>query len=390
MVSPSLCAFDPSGSVLVLADGDDLLVHGGLEGEPRWARKLPARIVAVGAGGGSVVTYDARGVLSWWSASGEVYASTTVGDEGIALATARDGQACAVVFPDRVVLVERGAASRTVRIAEATAAAFSFDGGRVAIGTASGRLEILTFAGEPIGTAVLEAGVRGLASSPRGTWYATSGDRVLRIGATGGDPHRVTRAGGFAPDCISVSDDGTLFAVRLDERTVIALGDPPGETVAQLVYPDRKATGIAFGAGRVLGVSLAGGDGNYVDIPNKELRRTDTFEHREHVRWLVQVGIHPEAAPPKPQASAPPPAAPPPRPLIASKPPVRQTPEPTPTPPSALRSWLIGGLSFLLLVVAVWWKVTSEERREKEERDRQTQEDIDRTVRDSVKKAMKK
>ena len=388
MVSPSLCAFDPSGSSLAVTDGDELLVYGGLEDEPRWARTLPSRIVGLGAGEGSVTTYEARGVLSWWSGSGEVYASTTVGDDGLALATARDGQACAVVFPDRVVLVERGAASRTVRIPEATAAAFSFDGGRVAVGTASGRLEILTFAGERLGGSMLEAGVRSLASSPRGSWYAASGDRIVRINATGGEPSRVTRATGLTPDCLCVSDDGTLFAVRLDDHTVIALSDPPTQNVVQLVYPSRTATGLAFGAGRVLGVALDGGDANYVDIPNKELRRTDTFSHREHVRWLVQVGIHPEAAPP-PGVVAP--STPPPR---ATEPSPLRTPTPSRDPAAisttnGRRSWLIGGLSLALLVVAVYWKVSADQRRVKEERDRQMQEEIEESVRESVTRSMK-
>ena len=109
MVSQNLVAFDSAALTLVLADGDDLHVHGGPEEKPRWVRTAPARLLAVGAGGGLVTTLDARGVLTWWTGSGEVYSSSTLDDAAFGLATAPDGQACAVLFPDRVVLVERGA-----------------------------------------------------------------------------------------------------------------------------------------------------------------------------------------------------------------------------------------------------------------------------------------
>lgn len=394
MASRNLLAFDPSALTLAIADDHDLLVHGGPEEVPLWVRKLPAPITGVGAGGGLITTLDERGVVSWWSTSGEVYSTVTVGDGGLSLATAPDGQACAVLFADRVVLTERGAASRTIRIAGATATAFSTDGGRVAIGTETGQVRILTFAGEPMGESQLEAAVRSVASSVRGAWYLTSADRVLRIGPTGGEAHRVTRAGGYEPDCISVSADGALFAVRLDDSTVVALGDPPGETVASVTYPERKVSGVAFGGGRILGVALAGGDGNYVDIPNKQLRRTETFEGRTHNRWLVQVGMKPEAAPPA-QQSAPPqarPSAPAPKPAAPahSPAPVTNAGEQSTPRQSGARSWALGILSLLLLVVAVYWKVSAEEREAKEERDRQMKEDIQKSVRDSVKKSMKK
>ncbi len=397
MVSRNLLAFDSSGPRLAIADGDDLLVHGGPDETPQWTRKLQARAVGVGAGGGVVVTLDDNGVLTWWSGSGEVLGTTPLGDAPLALAGAPDGQACVVVYADRIVLVERGAAARTLRIPEVTAAAFSTDGGRVAIGTAAGLVKVMTFAGEPIGESTLEAGVRGLAASPKGTWYATSAERVLRLDAQGTNVQRITRAGGFTPDLIAVSDDGLLFAVRLDDSLVMSLEDPPDETIAQIRYPERKATGVAFGRGHLFHIGLDGGDANYVDIAEKQLRRTDTFAGREHVRWLVGVTLNapkrtPAAAPSAP-AAAPAPKVPP----VAKGPEAWAAPSPQPVAAApaaptggAVKSWALGLLGLLILTVAVWWKVSAEERAEKEQRDRERDERIQQDVRDSVKKSMKK
>jgi hypothetical protein len=394
MVSRNLLAFDSSGPRLALADGDDLLVHGGPDETPQWTRKLQAKAVGIGAGGGVVVTLDDNGVLTWWSGSGEVLGTTPLGDAPLALAGAPDGQACAVIYADRIVLVERGAAARTLRIPEVTAAAFSADGGRVAIGTAAGLVKIMTFAGEPIGESTLETGVRGLAASPKGTWYATAGERVLRLDAQGTSVQRITRAEGFTPDCISVSDDGLLFAVRLNDNLVMCLEDPPDETIAQIRYPARTATGVAFGRGHLFHIGLDGGDANYVDIGEKQLRRTDTFAGREHVRWLVGVTINAPkraAAPPSAPAAAPAPKAAP----VAKGPDAWAAPPaaaaaPAPAKGGAVKSWALGLLGLLLLTVAVWWKVSAEERSEKEQRDRERNERIQEDVRDSVKKSMKK
>jgi hypothetical protein len=391
MAAQNLTAFDPSSLNLALADGDDLLIHGGTDEKPLWIRKLQAKAVGVGAGGGIVCTLDDNGLLTWWSGSGEVLGTSSLGDAPLALATAPDGQACAALFDDRIVLVERGAAARTVRLQDVTAAAFSADGGRVAIGTAHGQVKIMTFAGEPIGESKLEDGVRGLAASPKGHWYATSGDRVLRIDANGGEPQRVTRAAGLEPDLIAVSSDGLLFAVRLRDDLVMCLGDPPHKTVAQIDYPQRTTCGLGFGKGHVIVIGLEGGDGNYVNIPDEQLCRTETFEGRTHNRWLVGVNIDASAvpgAPPRRTSDAPPSSAPAPKPALAPQ------PAPAPAAPAkqggGARSVVLGLLSVVLLVAAVWWKVSSEEKAEKEERDRETKERIQQEVGESVRKSMKK
>src|SRR6202012_156020 len=115
-------------------------------------------------------------------------------------------------------------------------------------------------------------------------WVATSGDRVLRVPATGGEPEHITRARDMEVDCASASTDGGMLAFRLNDTTLMALTYPAREKAVQLIYGDRKVRRLAFGKGPRLGVGLVGGDGNIADIPRGGLFRTDTFPGRTHNR----------------------------------------------------------------------------------------------------------
>jgi hypothetical protein len=146
----------------------------------------------------------------------------------------------------------------------------------------------------------LEEPVTSLCFSPAGFWIATGGERVFRVAEDAASVEQITRAGGMTPDCVCASTDGSMFAARLSETVVIALALPSRDTAVQLVYMDRKIAGVAFGPERLLGVGLLAGDGNIVDITEKQLRRTDTFPGRTHNRWMVSTTIKPEVLPPAP------------------------------------------------------------------------------------------
>ncbi len=300
MPTSNLFAFDAAGRVLVVVDAREVLVHDGDDQAPRWKLDLPDDPVGLGVTGDAVLTLDAAGKLSWWDVThGAPLGSTDLGAAPRALAVAKNRAISAVILPDGVALVERGQAHRMLPLADATAAALTDDGARVAIASATGEMQILSVIGEPVGTSQLGAAVTSLCWSAAGFWVATSGDRVLRVAATGGDPEHITRARGNEVDCASASTDGGMFAFRLNDTTLMALTYPARETAVQLIYMDRKVSGVAFGNGPRLGVGLVGGDGNIADIPRGGLFRTDTFPGRTHNRWLVNMGIHPEVLPPE-------------------------------------------------------------------------------------------
>lgn len=372
----NLAACDPESGALVLCDDLELLVHGAGE-EPLWRATLEAPIVGVGAGGGHVVSLDASGRVAWWQAGGARAATHAVPDEPLGLAVSRDGERALVLLRDRVALVERAGALRFFPADGLRSASFSWDGRSFALGGGSA-VRVLSLDGALLGATPTEAPAASLAASPRGFFYATVGDRVLRVQPGGGEAARVTRAGGFALDCVAASDDGALFAVRLDAKTVIALGDPPGETVVQLVYVDKDATGVAFGPDRVLCVALSEGDANYADIPGKQLRRSDTFDGRAHHRWLVRVVIEPSAAPPP---AAPAPSAPAPAPA-----------PPAPAAPEGKRFPLGAALflaAFFVGLLALAWVVLGDQPKKKTKEQRM-RDDVERSVKDSLERQKRK
>jgi hypothetical protein len=301
MPAPNLFAYDPIGSVLVLCDGKEVLVHRGADEAPKWKHRVDADLAGLGAGGDTVITLEIPGKLTFWSGEGGTVLETiALGCVANSLAVTRNGSKCAVVGADAVTIVVRGSAPNQLAAAGATAAAWSRDGARLAIGDASGVVRIVSAAGDAVGATRLEEAISSLCFSPAGFWIATSGDRIFRVAEDGASAEQITRAGGMTPDCVCASTDGSMFAARLNETMVIALALPSRETVVQLGYMDRKVAGVAFGPDRLLGVGLLEGDGNIVDVTDKQLRRTDTFPGRPHNRWLVSTVIKPEALPPAP------------------------------------------------------------------------------------------
>lgn len=299
MTAPNLCAFAASGRVLVVSDGQQVLVHRGTDEAPLWKREVETSLVGLAALRDAVVTLESSGALRFWAVDGGApLGVVSLNGSPTGLAAARERAVCAAVLPGGVALVERGGEPRLLPLEGATAAAFTDDGMRLALGAASGEVRIVTAAGAPVGASQIDGPVTSLGWSSAGMWLVTTGDRVLRIGPEGGPAEPVTRAEGMTPDCVSASEDGSMFAVRLTPEIVMALAFPSRETVVQLRYLERKVSGVAFGPDRLLGVGLVGGDGNVVDIPAEQLRRTDTFPGRVHNRWLVSTVIKPGLLPP--------------------------------------------------------------------------------------------
>jgi hypothetical protein len=305
MSTPNLFAYDPSGRVFVVVDGKEVLVHGGADEAPRWRKSVDAELVGLGAGGDAVITLERSGQLTFWSSDDGVALETiAAGEAPLALAVTRNGSACAVVFADGITVVTRGAAPQRIAATAATAAAWSRDGARLAIGEASGAVRIVSAAGDAVGSTRIEEPVSSLCYSPAGSWIATGGAGLFRVDEAGASVAPITRVSGYSPDCVCASTDGSMLAVRLSDALMLALALPSRDTAVQLRYLDRQIAGVAFGPDRLLGVGLVGGDGNIVDVTEQQLRRSDTFPGRTHNRWAVSTTINPEVLPPAPPRSA--------------------------------------------------------------------------------------
>lgn len=299
MPAPNLFAYDPIGTVLVVCDGKEVLVHHGADEAPRWRHNVNGDLVGLGAGGDTVISLEASGKLTFWSgAEGAVLETIALDEAALSLAVTRNGSACAVVVAGAILVVTRGSAPHRIEAPGATAAAWSRDGARIAIGDATGAVRVVAQSGDAVGTSKVDAAVTSLCYSPAGFWIATAGERVHRVAEDGASVEPITRVGGMAPDCVCASTDGSMFAARLSETVVVALALPSRDTAVQLIYMDRAVAGVAFGPDRLLGVGLVGGDGNIIDITEKQVRRTDTFQGRTHNRWMIKTTIKPEVLPP--------------------------------------------------------------------------------------------
>jgi WD40 repeat protein len=298
MTAQANFAYDRGGNLIVIGDNSEVLVHSGADESPLWRKTLDAPLAGVGATADTVITLDANGKLTWWGGkTGQQGDSASLGSAPRALAVKNDGT-CAVALPESVVIVNRMQEKRTLLVANAAALAFSDSGSHLAIGTDDGRLRVFPAHGDdPIGSTEVQEPVRSVAWNGNNFWIVTSGDRVFRVDAEGKSSEQLTRAGGMTPDCVACSADGSLFAMRLDPKTVVVLAYPSKDTAATIQYIDRRAVGLAFGPAPYFGVGLDSGDGNKINLRTKDVNRTDTHPGRTHNRWMLSVAIETSALP---------------------------------------------------------------------------------------------
>ncbi|MCK6591944.1 MAG: hypothetical protein L6Q76_30705 [Polyangiaceae bacterium] len=298
MTAQSNFAYDRGGNLIVIGDNNEVLVHSGADESPLWRKTLDAVLAGVGATSDAVITLDANGKLTWWSGtSGQESGSVSLNDAPRALATKPDGT-CAVALPESILIVNRAQEKRKLLVANAGALAFSDNGSHLAVGTDDGRVRVFPAHGDdPVGSTEVQEPVRSIAWNGNNFWLVTSGDRVFRVEAGGTSCEQITRAGGMTPDCVACSADGSLFALRLDPKTVVVLAYPSKDTAATFQYMDRRAVGLAFGPAPYFGVGLDSGDANKFNLATKDVHRTDTHPGRTHNRWMLSVSIETSALP---------------------------------------------------------------------------------------------
>lgn len=299
MTASNNFAYDRGGNLIVMGDGSEVLVHAGSDESPLWRKTLDAPIAGVGATSDTVITLDANGQLTFWGGkTGEPADKVDLNGAPRALAVKHDGT-CAVALQENVVIINRAKEKRTLPVPNAGAVAFSDDGSHLAIGADDGRVRVFPAHGsDPIGSCEVQEPIRSVAWNGNNFWIATAGDRVFRVEADGKSSAQMTRAGGMTPDCVACSADGSLFALRLDPKTVVVLAYPSKDTAATFQYMDRRAVGVAFGPAPYFGVGLDSGDGNKFNLRTKAVHRTDTHPGRTHNSWLLSVSIETGALPP--------------------------------------------------------------------------------------------
>ncbi len=298
MTPSHLFAYTPDGNTIVLADGNEILVHEGKDESPRFRHTLDAQIFAVFARPDALIALDENGVLTFFDpAKDEIIKTLESGGLPNAFA-AHEGGRIAVGLASAIIIFEGDGSKRELGVEDSSALAFSGDAELLAAGTKDGSVQVLPAqSGESKGSVNLGEAVRSIAWNAGGFWIAAAGERVFRIEQDGDKHDQLTRAGGMSPDCIACSADGSLFGLRLDSATVVVLAYPSKNTAATIQYIDRKAYGIAFGPVPYFGIGMDKGDGNKINLSTKGVHRTDTHPGREHHSWMLSVSIEKSALP---------------------------------------------------------------------------------------------
>lgn len=96
---------------------------------------------------------------------------------------------------------------------------------------------------------------------------------------------------------LAASPDGHLLAVAIGGQTAQVLSLPRLDAAGTFRYEDRWVTGLGFGSVPWLVVGLDRGDGNFVNLREPLIRRTDPLPDRPVNRWLVHPTFQPAGFP---------------------------------------------------------------------------------------------
>lgn len=301
----NLIAFTTAGDAFALADNRELLVHDFATQSPLWRQELPARIVGLGAEGSAIVAVDDAGQMTLWDAkSGQARGQLTLGSTANGLAMSPTG-AAAVLLPDSVAIVSRNKSVSSVRISGVCAAAWSSDGGLLAIGTTDGDVKIVganlttnAKAADSARGVKLPFPVRFLCWHDREHWLASAGNAIWKIDRLATSHQGLMMEMPDLPDIIACSRDGGLlgFTTHGKETTVLNMRSP--SVVASVTYADRSIQGLLFGPSPFLAISLDGGDANLFNLADEQVLRSDPHPGRDHTRWTLNVGLHSDKLPP--------------------------------------------------------------------------------------------
>lgn len=301
-VMPTLAPFDyaPNGEVIVCADGDELLVYDGESEAPRWRKSLGSPLVGVLAVPPYVAALDESGTFRWYLAedgspvvdpsNNTLVSERSVGASAWAIANAQWTNLAAVLTDEGVVLLPWGGQLRPLELeGRPTCVGVDVTGANVAVGASDGRLTV--FDGElAVATWSSELGspVQSVTWCSRGHWVAAAGPTIFSVEELGNRAERWISVGG-TPESLTCSTDGQLLAWRAGAHAVQVLHCGSRKVLARVTY-DREVIGqISFGPERWLGIGLAGGNANKINVVTQDVRRTETHPGRPPRSWVPGV-----------------------------------------------------------------------------------------------------
>jgi hypothetical protein len=287
----SSCALDAANQTLVCGDGPELLVYNGADGKPTWKEFCEDILVAVGVGGGQVISVDASGrVVRWQNGRrlGEQMVGTTVH-----LAAVSASGAVALASQTHIFL-PRGGEHFSLPFEGATGLSFDSAAAFVAVVSASGQVVVINVAdGRTVGAISIPGGASGVAWNPSGCWCVATSGGVQVLSSDGATVvNTISTAVGPVTGVakyVACSADGALMAITIDH--CIQVYDALQYVSLGTIEYKRELSGIGFGGGTVLYVGLDDGEANTIDLARGSSCRTEPHAGRGRTNWNFKASL---------------------------------------------------------------------------------------------------
>ncbi len=292
-------AYSADGEFYVCGDGPELYCYGS-DDKPRWKQFLDGILAGVGASYGTVHALDDQGGYTLWDPiTGQSRGKVDLGASCHRLEVTENG--VAVVLTDRgAMIVGKDGQARPLSAPPATAAAFSMDGQRVALGTASGDLLLFDVAtGSQIAGTQLGAAIADISRCGSSEWVVAAGKQLVFVAAS--VQLQPAQEGMPAPSPIrkQVPIEGTPTRVAANPDGVLVACDDGGQTV--LVYEthqyrlggtvvyQRELGDLMFGPATSLGIGLEYADANRVEVLSGATARSLPGLGKGSTPWFPRV-----------------------------------------------------------------------------------------------------
>ncbi len=292
MKRANLLACDFTSAFIAAADGGSVAVYSGDDEQPLWRHDCADEVVGLGATDEEIIVLDKSGKLSWWDGeAGEP--ADTLQVEGAPRALAVDADGVAAVLTKRgAQILDPGDEPLEVPLREGRCLAWSEPADRIAVGTASGVLAVFDAqSGEELGRVELPNPPTSIAwSTEEERWLVTAGELLCVVDGQGRDFEALDSFAGKKADCVALSADGSLLAVRHGAHEVAAYEYPDLALLGRISVGDRSVTGVSFASRQWLCVGLDRGDANKVSLRTGAVRRT--VPHGDETRtWKIDVDL---------------------------------------------------------------------------------------------------
>jgi hypothetical protein len=265
-------------AALVVAAGDEVVARAPeAPFDERWRHRCGAPAVALAIGGDAVLVLDGRGTVAVLElATGAARRELDVGAGASSLAASEHG-ALAAAGPAGVVLESAGDVT-PMDLRGATALALHEN--RLAIGTGEGAVRLVDVAAaRALGASRVGGPVRSIAWSTRGLWVAAIPHALVRVSRDGTEAFQLVDARELELGPLACDPEGAFVAVRIGERKVALFDLLEGRLRANATYA-APVVGVGFGPAGTLGVGLASGDFDVIDLAAGQGREGKAVELR--------------------------------------------------------------------------------------------------------------